>query len=141
MGDIKAFMQPSIMEMTDKVYLDRFKDEKGNVVPFEIRGLSQEVNEGLYNQASRPVRKNGVVVGKELDNNMYTNLVIITSCTSPNFKDAELCAYYKTKDPLEVPGRMLSTGEFAKLSKAIFALSGTNLSDDDVKTLEEEAKN
>jgi hypothetical protein len=57
---------------------------------------------------------------------------------SPNFKDADLCAYYKTKDPLEVPGRMLRAGEYNKLVKEISLLNGFT---EDEMILEDEAKN
>lgn len=138
MSNIKAFMQPPVMDETKEVIVsDRFKDEKGNVVPFEIRAISQEINEGLYKQASKPTKKNGIVVGRELDNNRYTSLLLLTCTVSPNFKDTELCNYYKTNDPAEVPGRMLSSGEYRKLTSEIMELNGFG----DEETLEEEAKN
>jgi hypothetical protein len=140
MGDLKAFMLPPVMEQTEKVIVsDRFKNEKGEVVPFEIRAISQEINEGLYNQASKPVKKNGMVVGRNLDNTRYSNLLLVACTVTPNFKDAELCAYYKTKDPAEVPGRMLSSGEWKNLTSAVMKLNGYG--EGQTETLEEEAKN
>ena len=41
-------------------------------------------------------------------------------------------------DPLEVPSKMLRVGEYNRLVKAINDLNGLN---DDLKVLEEEAKN
>lgn len=142
MSNIKAFMQPPVMEQTEEVIVsDRFVDEKGNPVPFKIRAISQEVNEGLYKQASTPKKKNGVIVGREFDNTKYTNLLLLTCTVEPNFKNTELCTYYKTNDPAEVPGRMLSSGEYKKLMNAIMKLNGFGDNEDDREILEEEAKN
>ena len=60
---------------------------------------------------------------------------------TPNFKDAELCAYYKTTDPLDVPGRMLTMGEYDLLVKEIRNLNEMIGDDDSLEELEEEAKN
>lgn len=140
MGDLKAFMQPSAMDQTEKIIVsDRFKDDKGNVVPFVIRAISQEVNESLAKQASRPKKKNGVIIGNEIDTDKYSNLLLMTCTVTPNFKDSELCAYYKTHDPSEVPGRMLLPGEWKKLTSAIMTLNGYG--EDPTNILEEEAKN
>ena len=59
----------------------------------------------------------------------------------PNFKDAELCAYYKTVDPLEVPGRMLTMGEYNLLVRKIRELNDIVDNDEDLEDIEEEAKN
>lgn len=141
MSNLKAFMQPPVDDTKEVVVSERFKDEKGNVIPFKIRVISQEVNESLHKQASRPVRKNGVVVGSELDSTKYGNLLLIACTAYPNFKDAELCEYYKTKDATEVPARMLTIGEYNKLVKEIQRLNSFATDDDQVDTLEEEAKN
>ena len=64
------------------------------------------------------------------------------SCVvEPNFKDSELCSYYKTLDPLEVPGRMLTVGEYNRLVYAIKELNELITSEDELAALEEEAKN
>ena len=140
MGDLKAFMLPPVMEQTEKVVISkRFKDEKGNVIPFEIRAISQEINESLYEQASKPVKKNGAIIGRNLDNDRYSNLLLVACTIYPNFKDSDLCAYYKTKDPADVPARMLSSGEFKKLTSAVMQHNG--FGEDQQETLEEEAKN
>ena len=57
----------------------------------------------------------------------------------PDFKNSEICAYYKTVDPLEVPERMLSSGEYAKLMEEINKLNGFD--DDTTEAIEETAKN
>ena len=141
MGNLKAFMLPPVEEETKEVIIsDRFKDGD-KPVPFVIRVISYETNEALRKRASHPVRRNGMVVSEEFDSNLYGRLLVQACVASPNFKDAELCEYYKTKDPLEVPGRMLKAGEFNKLMREINKLNGFAQNDEDMATIEEEAKN
>jgi hypothetical protein len=138
MGNLKAFMLPSVEdEQKEVVISDRFKDGE-NVVPFKIKVISQETNEGLRKKASHPIRKNNTVVGMDFDTDLYGKLLLQACVVYPNFKDAELCDYYKTKDPLDVPGRMLTAGEYNKLIKEINILNGFT---DDPSVLEDEAKN
>lgn len=139
MGSLKAFMQPPVMDETlDVIVSKRFVNEKGEPEPFKIRIISQEVNEGIRRQCVKPVKKNGTVVGEEFDSVKFGKLLVLTCTTYPNFKDTELCDYYKTKDPLDVPSRMLTVGEYSRLVKAINDFNGFN---EDIEELEEEAKN
>jgi hypothetical protein len=80
------------------------------------------------------VKVNGQPVEK-LDSLEYGRRMVVAATESPNFASEELCVKYGTRDPLEVPPRMLLVGEYAKLSMAIMELSGLN---DDV---EGQAKN
>ena len=52
-----------------------------------------------------------------------------------------MCAYYKTVDPLEVPGRMLTMGEYNLLVRKIRELNDIVDNDEDLEDIEEEAKN
>ena len=65
--------------------------------------------------------------------------ILVACVVSPNFKDSELCSYYKTKDPTDVPARMLTAGEYGRLIKAVNRINGFTV--DEAETLEEEAKN
>lgn len=141
MGDIKAFLQPPVMNETKEVIISqRFKDEKGNPVPFVIRAIDQETNDRLYSQSLKKVKSNGMIY-RELDDNRYGKLLVNACVVTPNFKDAELCSYYKTANPLDVPGRMLTVGEYNALVFAIKELNGLVTSEDEFNELEEEAKN
>lgn len=138
MGNLKAFMLPSVEDEQKEVIIsDRFK-EGDKVIPFKIKVISQETNEGLRKKASRSIRKNNTVVGMDFDTDLYGKLLLQACVVYPNFKDAELCDFYKTKDPLDVPGRMLTAGEYNRLIKEINTLNGFT---DDPAVLEDEAKN
>ena len=137
MGDIKAFLLPPEMEETkEAVITKRAKGPDGKPVPFVLRAIDQETNDRLIRRAQRTSKVNGQTV-RELDTEKYGKLLISACVIEPNFKDAELCAYYKTVDPLDVPGKMLSSGEYAKLMQEINSLNGF----EDIDGLEETAKN
>ena len=141
MGDIKAFLQPPVTDETQEVIISkRFKGEDGKPVPFVIRVIDQATNNRLLKRATKKgkTRKQS---DQELDRTLYGKLVLEAGVVSPNFKDADLCAYYKTNDPLDVPERMLSSGEYSRLIRAINRLNEFTDTDDEYEENEEEAKN
>ena len=138
MSNLQAFMTPNTEETREVIISDRFKDKDGKVVPFVIKSLSQAENEEIRKRASVPVIKSGVVIGDKLDTDKYGKELVLASVKTPNFRDSELCKFYATMDPLEVPSKMLRVGEYSKLVKAINDLNGLN---DNLEVLEEEAKN
>ena len=123
-------------ETKEAVITKRAKGPDGKPVPFVLRAIDQETNDKLIRRAQRTNKVNGQTV-RELDTEKYGKLLISACVIEPNFKDAELCAYYKTVDPLDVPGKMLSSGEYAKLMQEINSLNGF----EDIDGLEETAKN
>ena len=126
------------MEEVKEVVISKRFVENGEPLPFKIRVISQEMNEQMLKQCSKPVKRNGTVIGEELDRQKYAKMLVLTCTVYPNFKDAELCDYYKTKDPMDVPSRMLTAGEYSKLAQAIQSFNGFA---EDTDELIEEAKN
>ena len=140
MGDIRAFMQPPVMEETQEIVISkRFNGADGKPVPFIIRAIDQATNDKLLAQATKKKKRDGQVL-QELDNEKYGKLLVSACVVEPDFKNSDLCAYYKTVNPLDVPGRMLSVGEYSKLDKAIKDMNGVVTSEDEIEELEEEAK-
>lgn len=141
MGNIKAFLQPPVMDKTEEVIIsDRFKGEDGKPTPFKIRVISQEVNDKLSKECTTRKKVNGQMV-QDFDNIKYQKKLILACVVEPDFKSTEICNYYKVVDPLDVPGRMLSVGEFNKLAKAIMKLNDIAVTDEDIEELIDEAKN
>ena len=139
MGDINAFLLPPVMEETKEVVITkRAKGPDGKPVPFVLRRIDQETNDKLLRRAQKKVKNNGQII-IETDNEKFGKLLVQACVVEPDFKNAEICAYYKTVDPLDVPGRMLSSGEYAKLMQEINNLNGFD--DDTAEAVEEEAKN
>jgi hypothetical protein len=126
------------MDITkESIISDRFKED-GKPVPFKIRTISQAENDALIKKA----QKVDMVRGRRIqyqDDQKYTNSLIVACTVQPDFRDAELCQAYGTLDPLEVPGKMLLSGETAKLVEAIMNLNGFSIQSPEEE--EEEAKN
>lgn len=138
MGVLSAFLHPEPMDITKEIIIsDRFKED-GKPVPFKIRTISQAENDALVKKA----QKVDMVRGRRIqyqDDQKYTNSLIVACTVQPDFRDAELCQAYGTLDPLEVPGKMLLSGETAKLVEAIMTLNGFTIQPPEEE--EEEAKN
>ena len=139
MGNIKAFLLPPVMEETKEVVITkRAKGPDGKPVPFVLRRIGQETNNKLLKQAQKREQKNGQII-VETDNDKFGKLLVLASVVEPDFRNSELCAHYKTMDPLDVPVRMLSSGEYAKLMQEINKLNGFD--DDTSYVTEDTAKN
>ena len=136
MSNLSAFLKPAYLrEEKELVISKRFLDEQGNPAPFKIRSVSQEENEQIT-EASRRQRKVGIMVQEHLDPIEYGRRLVVTGTMVPDFRAKEMCEAYGTLDPMQVPGKMLTAGEFAALLDAISKLSGF-----DAETPEDEAKN
>jgi hypothetical protein len=137
MSALKAFLQPVMAGVTKEVIVsNRFKDEEGKAVPFVIKAITQKDNEKLARMSRKTVSVNGSPVEK-LDNLLYTKRLVLACVQEPDFSNQEMCKYYGTEDPLDVPSQMLSIGEYNRLSEAILELNGMKDAEDKL----EEAKN
>lgn len=135
MESLHAFLHPEQPENQKIVISNRFKDESGEVVPFEIKALNEEETESLRKRAMIAYRSKTGVTESKLDAAKLTRLLVIAGTVRPDFRAKELCDAYGVIDPEQVLGKMLLAGEYAKLSDAILNLSGMG---DDVEI---EAKN
>lgn len=133
MSKLSAFLHPvTTSEEKDVVISNRFQDETGQPVPFKIRALTQEENDQITKQATRQVKVNGQAVEK-LDSVDFSRRMVVAATVEPDFQAKELCDAYGVLDPLLVPGKMLLSGEYAKLLNAITDLSGFGGVEDEVK--------
>ena len=129
MGKLSVFLKPSPAGKTKEVYLERFTDEEGKMVPFIVKSITPEENEMI---SKRCMDKSG-----NLDFAAYGNHLIVACMAEPDLKDAQVCKYYGVIDPIMVPGRMFSIGEKQIVQDAIMEIN-------DLKTAREkldEAKN
>ena len=135
MSALSAFLKPAVTaEEKEIVVSKRFLDEKGKPIPFRIRALTQEENSACSKAATRNIKVNGMYQEK-VNQNEYISRIIVAATLEPDFTSAEVCGHFGTKDPIQVPGKMLLAGEFSKLSTAILELSGFE------ESLDDEAKN
>lgn len=139
MGSIKAFLLPPVMEETEKVIITkRAKGEDGNPVPFVLRRIDEETNDKLRKRATKREKRNGQWV-ERFDATLFGKLLVQACVVEPDFKATEMCEHYGVVDPLDVPSRMLTSGEYTRL------LTEINLFNDfdelAVEEMDEAAKN
>lgn len=137
--DIKSFLRPPIMNETKKIIVSKdFIGTDGKPVEFKIRKIDQETNDKLLRRAQKQVKQNGQMV-TITDNEKFGCLLITTCVIEPDFKNSEICEYYETMDPLDVPRRMLTSGEYARLMMEINSFNGFDAITDEA--IGETAKN
>lgn len=123
MSKLSAFLNPVSAEQEREVVIsNRFQDEKGNPVPFRIRAITQEENDKIVNSCKRRL-KNGE---ETVDTRLLGRKLVVAATVEPDFRSTEMCEHFGTLDPLEVPGKMLLSGEYSRLMEAINDLSGFN---------------
>ena len=107
MSALSAFLHPAVpTEEKELVISKRFLGADGKPVPFKIRALTQEENSSLLKASTRK-KKVGQQWQDEMDANEYSSRMIVAATVFPDFHSAELCENYNTKDPVQVPGKML----------------------------------
>jgi len=139
MGNLSAFLHPVTAQEEKDVFISkRFLGEDGKPVPFRIRSITQAENDVLRRKATRVYKVDGQRV-EEMNNVDYTNRLIVAATVEPDFSKKEMCDAYGQLDPLQVPGKMLYAGEFAKLSEEILKISGFDK--DGREAIDDEVKN
>ena len=135
MSALSAFLHRAVTREEKEVVISRrFLGEDGKPVPFKIRSLTQEENAAIIKAATRQKKVDGQWQDS-IDANELSARTIVEATVFPDFRSAELCETYGTKDPVQVPGKMLLAGEFGRLIDAVSKRSGFD------KSLDEEAKN
>ena len=150
--DLSYFMK-GVTEEPESVEirgLDRFKDEKGNVIPFTVRILGQDrVTEIFerYRKRKLVYKKNGkpeVVGGSAVfeddsDTARAVRHLIVEALEYPNLRDEKLMESYGCVDITEMPNKVFRNfKEYNYVAQNVLALHGLN--DEDVDEVKE-AKN
>ncbi|MDR4023150.1 MAG: phage portal protein [Eubacteriales bacterium] len=133
MSSLYAFLHPEeANEEREVIISNRFKDESGKVEPFKIKAVTQAENDEITRK-SRKTKKVDGMTQEVFDAVEYNKRLVVAATVFPDFSAKELCENYGTLDPLDVPGRMLKSGEYSKLLSEISKLSGFGEEDIDAK--------
>ncbi|WP_410769579.1 phage tail assembly chaperone [Fontibacillus sp. BL9] len=139
MSNLSAFFaQNANSEINEEVVISaRFKDEKGNPIPWKLRSMTEEENEAIRKSAQRKVRDRGVVT---IDTNSeeYLAKMVVASVVFPNLKDADLQKSYGVMGSDKLLRKMMLPGEYATLLQKVQEINGF---DKDVNELVDEVKN
>lgn len=151
--DLKYFMQEANESEIIKVGgIERYKDEEGNIIPFEIKVLSQEEISNIINKYTdkrialdkrgNPIVSNGEVVYKTVRNNEKASRhIIVEALLYPNLKDPELMGYYNCVDITDMPLKVFRTAEeYNRVSRVVMEALGMGSYGLDDDELVEQAK-
>lgn len=151
--DLKYFMRNTEPEIVTAPGPDTFKDEEGNVIPFEIKVLSQaeiqKINDNYRKRSiatdkkGNPLIAGGEVVWKtESNNSKATRHMIVEALQYPNLKDKELMDYYKCVDVTDMPLHVFpKPDEYAHVLRIVTSALGLGDSPVNEDETVEEAKN
>lgn len=141
MSKYTAFMTGAAEKIENKkvVISNRFKDENGKPIPWEIRALSADENDELQKRCmvNIPVPGQRGQFTRELDQIKYTAMLLTESVVFPELTDAELQDNYGVRGADALLRKMLYTGEYNKLAQEVSAISKVEVLAD----LVDEAKN
>lgn len=133
MGSLNAFLHPEQAKNKEVIVSERFK-ENGKPVPFVIRPITQQENDGLLRKYTKKDKK-----GNEyFDKVSYNQNLVAAAVVEPDLENSELQRAYGTLGADKTLVAMLYVGEFATLMEAVQGLSGL---DKDINDDIEEAKN
>ena len=141
MSSLTGFLAGNVEKRENKkiVVSNRFKDAKGNPIPWEIRSISANEDELIRKECT----KNVPIVGKRnqyrqtFDSNAYLTTLAVKSVVFHDLNDAELQNSYNVMGAEQLIVTMLYKDEFDILTEQLVADSQT----EDINELVEEAKN
>ncbi|SDX83098.1 phage tail assembly chaperone [Tepidimicrobium xylanilyticum] len=139
MSGLSAFLAQNALktEIEKHVISDRFVDDKGNPIPWEIRALTEAENKALRNACTKKIKDKGIVT-TNTDYDEYLAKLIVESVVFPNLKDKELQESYGVVGAENLVRTMLTSGEYAKLLEVVQEVNGFDVG---MEELVEEAKN
>lgn len=106
-------------EVTKQVYMKRFD------AYFTVKAISSEEYSRLENRCKYPVKnKRTHQIEEKTNQEMLSNLLIVTACVKPDWNNPKLLAKYNTNDPAKAIRKRLYIGEISQLTEAIMDVSG-----------------
>ena len=126
---------------------ETIKDEKGNAVVFQIKKLSQDRIDQIYDMYEReevamdpktktPFEKNGHVLTRvEKNYDKAFRHLVVESLVYPNLKDKELLEFYNCVDAADLFTKMFTRQEREKIADMINIVIGVkeDTEDEDLK--------
>ncbi len=106
-------------EATKQVYMKRFD------AYFTVKAISSEEYTKLETRCKYPVKnKRTHQIEEKINQEMLSNLLIVTACIKPDWNNPALLKKYNTENPAKVIQKRLYIGEIAQLTETIMDISG-----------------
>lgn len=141
MSNMEVFFKQNAVRKENKkiVVSERFKDETGKAVEWEIRPLTAQEDQ-ILREANTEIKELKAVKGQlfpQLDSNKYSAMLISACVVYPDLQNQELQDSYGVKNKPDLLTAMLLPGEFQDLFAEVQKINGFKTLED----LKEEAKN
>ncbi len=139
MSGLNAFLSQNAIKAENEKHIisDRFVDEKGNPIHWEIRALTAEEDEALRKSCTKKIRNKGIIT-QETNYEEYMAKLIVECVVFPNLRDKELQESYGVLGADKLVKKMLTSGEYAELLEKVQEVNGFDVGMDE---LVEEVKN
>ena len=146
--NLKYFMRSLEPEIVTAPGLDSIRDDEGNVIPLEIKVLTQEeinrINDNYRKRSmttdkkEKPLITMGEGVWKnEKDNAKASRHIIVEALVFPNLKDPELMKYYGCVDVTDMPLKVFPrSDEYQHVSQMVMQALGLASAVNDDEELE-----
>lgn len=133
---LSAFLKENVVdanEVIEFVVSDRFKDEEGNPIPWQLSPMTPSESLKSTDVAT-------VVKGKQADfkTDLYLMNIVTSTVKFPNLKSQELQDSYGVFTAEALIDKMLNASEFNKLLRKCQKVNGL---DTDFEDLKDEVKN
>lgn len=125
---LAAFLKPVEVENELVEVSDRYRDEDGKPVKWEIRAITSKENDQLMRKHTKRDKKTKQEI---FNRTSYTNDLVASAVVYPDLKNAELQNAYGVLGEVELLQKMLIMGEFMKLSEEVQKISGLDIEDED----------
>lgn len=129
------FMKGQAAEVKEEevIITQRYKDEKGKVIPFIMKALGTTRIDELETECTKPEFKKGKKVGEKLDGKRLSLRIAIESTLYPDFRNAELLKSYGLTDPVDLAKAVLSVGgEYMEWMQESNRINGFDESEEDL---------
>lgn len=141
MTNMEVFLKQNAVQKENKkvAVSERFKDEDGKVVEWEIRPLTAQEDQ-ILREANTEIKELKGKKGQlfpQLDSNKYSAMLIAACVVYPDLQNQELQDSYGVKNKPDLLTSMLLPGEFQDLFSEVQKINGFKTLED----LTEEAKN
>lgn len=140
MSGLNAFLSQNAIQMENEKHVisDRFKDENGKTIPWEIRSMTESESSSIRKQFTKKIKNKNGTITTDTDIEGYIARVVVECIIHPNLKDAKLQESYGVMGAESLAKKMLKTGEYSKLVEIVQEVNGF---DEDMNEIVDKAKN
>ena len=130
--NLKAFLNPVKEENVKYAISNRFVDDEGNPVEWELKSIPSKLDEELRKACTERIVLSKNKQTKELNAMKYMDMLVVASVVEPNLNSKELQDAYGVMGAEELLKAMLKPGELIDLQQKVSEINGFDVTMDDL---------